>query len=116
MKEVFFLLSFFITGTRERELYIYTIPPPRSLLEILVDSKGGGGVLKRTVLSRCRATLTHSRSPAANFMRHMFHPCSAAQGRGGSGGVPPGSVLGVIMSPSCNRLPPTVSKSHTILK
>lgn len=86
---------------------IYTIPHPRRLLEILVHS---GGYKKRTVFLCCRATLTHSRAPAANFIRCMCHPRCAA--RGGFFFIHLVKCFGVIMSSSvkmqslcCKNLP-----------
>lgn len=89
--------------------YIYTIPHPRRLLEILVHS-GGGGYKKRTVFLRCRATLTHSKAPAANFMQCMCHPCCAAQG-----GLRPPCVLVSSCHPVCRcNLLPTVTSTGVL--
>lgn len=60
------------------------LPPSCRLLEIQWWRvvMGGGGLKngKLTLSLSCRATLTHSRAPAANFTKSMCHPCCEAQG------------------------------------
>lgn len=74
-----FFFFFFLRALIRMKGYIYTIPQPRRLLEGHCEGRwwwgGVGGFLY------CRATLTHSRVPATNFIQCMCHPLLCSSGR-----------------------------------